>query len=226
MDSTLNQQTYEILKKDIMTFALKPSEAVSTAKLAERYNVSRTPVREALVKLEAQGLVEIYPQSKSLISPIDVERANQEWFIRVSLECGMVEEFFNKVTDKDIERMKDICKKFGTLLNKEVNHETAYEYLCLDNEFHAVTYDVAGEKLAAEVISNTMAHYNRIRLLVDMENTNKERTIKAHEKLVNYVINRDVSGYKKELETHLHHIVKDIELMQEAFPMFFKQYNN
>lgn len=226
MDSSLNQQIYEILKKDIMTFALKPSEAVSAAKLAERYNVSRTPVREALVKLETQGLVEIYPQSKSLISAIDVERAKQEWFIRVSLETSMVEEFFAKVTDEDIAKMKDICEKFAILSKKEVNHETSYEYLCLDNEFHAVTYEVAGERLAAEVISNTMAHYNRIRLLVDMENTNKERTIKAHEKLVDYVINKDIEGYKRELETHLHHIVKDIELMRELFPMFFKQNNN
>ena len=63
MDKTLNQETYDRLKKDIMTFALKPGDQVSAAKLAERYHVSRTPAREALVKLETEGLVDIYPQS-------------------------------------------------------------------------------------------------------------------------------------------------------------------
>ena len=45
MDKSLNQQTYDRCRKDIMTFALKPGEPVSAAKLAERYNVSRTPAR-------------------------------------------------------------------------------------------------------------------------------------------------------------------------------------
>ena len=49
VDRSLNQQTYERFRKDIMTFALKPGDPVSAAKLAERYEVSRTPAREALV---------------------------------------------------------------------------------------------------------------------------------------------------------------------------------
>ena len=71
MTNSLNQQTYDLFRKDIMTFSLKPGESVSAAKIADRYHVSRTPAREALVKLETEGLVDIYPQSKSLISKID-----------------------------------------------------------------------------------------------------------------------------------------------------------
>lgn len=66
MNNSLNMQTYENLKKDIMTLALMPGEPVSAAKIAERYNVSRTPAREALVKLEGEALVDIYPQSASV----------------------------------------------------------------------------------------------------------------------------------------------------------------
>ena len=91
MDNTLNQQTYERMKREIMTFALKPGDPVSAAKLAERYNVSRTPARETLVKLQTEGLIDIFPQSKSVISKINVQRVRQEWFIRKTLEMGMVD---------------------------------------------------------------------------------------------------------------------------------------
>ncbi|MBR5766531.1 MAG: GntR family transcriptional regulator, partial [Lachnospiraceae bacterium] len=77
MGNSLNTQTYENLKRDIMTLALMPGEPVSAAKIAERYNVSRTPAREAIVKLESEALIDIYPQSGSVISRIDVNRAEQ-----------------------------------------------------------------------------------------------------------------------------------------------------
>ena len=72
MERTLNQETYDRFKKDIMTFACKPGEPVSAAKLADRYHVSRTPAREALVKLKAEGLVDIFPQSETgVVCPAD-----------------------------------------------------------------------------------------------------------------------------------------------------------
>jgi len=82
MDKSLNQETYNRLKREILTFVLKPGESVSAAKLADRYQVSRTPVREELVKLETEGMVHIFPQSKTVISRINVHRVRQEWFIR------------------------------------------------------------------------------------------------------------------------------------------------
>lgn len=77
MEKNLNEFTYQKLKKDIMTFVLVPGEAISAAKIAERYGVSRTPAREAIVKLQKEGLVDIYPQSKSLVSWINMERIRQ-----------------------------------------------------------------------------------------------------------------------------------------------------
>nr|MCR4807477.1 GntR family transcriptional regulator [Lachnospiraceae bacterium] len=89
MANSLNNQTYDNLKRDIMTLALMPGEPVSAAKIAERYDVSRTPAREALVKLETEALVDIYPQVGSEISRINEDRAKQEWFVRRTLEMGV-----------------------------------------------------------------------------------------------------------------------------------------
>ncbi|MBR5931425.1 MAG: GntR family transcriptional regulator [Lachnospiraceae bacterium] len=222
MNSSLNQLTYDYLKKDIMTFSLKPGEPVSAAKIAERYHVSRTPAREALVKLETEGLVDIFPQSKSVISKIDVERAKQEWFIRKTLELGMVDGLFERVQQSDILKMRSFCRKMEEISELARNHELAYEYLRCDNEFHAMTYHIAGQSLAAEMIANTMAHYNRIRLLIDLDNYYKDRTVSTHEKLIRCIENGDREGYRTLLEKHLGYITQDIEDMRKQNPDLFK----
>lgn len=221
MDRSLNQQTYERFRKDIMTFALKPGDPVSAAKLAERYEVSRTPAREALVKLEAEGLVDIFPQSKSVISKIDVSRVKQEWFIRKTLELGMVDAFFDKVTQKDIEMMRKYSRKLVASAALPRTHESSYEYLCNDNAFHAVTYYVAQEYLASNVIATTVSHYNRVRLLIDLDSVNMDRTVSDHDELIALLEKRDRAGYRKVLEKHLGYIESDLDRMKDLFPQFF-----
>lgn len=222
MDRNLNQQTYGRLKRDILTFGLKPGEQISAAKVAERYHVSRTPAREALVKLETEGMLEIYPKSGTVISKIDVHRVEQEWFIRKALELAMADAFIKKVTDRDIDLMRAYNRELVALSNQPVSPELVYDYLCADNDFHAVSYMVAGERLSATIIDNMMAHYNRIRMLVDLEPEFKERTISDHERLIACVEARDVNAYRAFLTEHLGHIVTDIENMREKHPYYFE----
>lgn len=221
MDKSLNQQTYDRCKKDIMTFALKPGEPVSAAKLAERYNVSRTPAREALVRLQSEGMVDIFPQSKSMISKINVSRARQEWFIRKTLEVAMTDAFFAHVTPADIKEMRMYAEKCAHIGEQPRNHETSYEYLKNDNKFHAVTYRVARETLSAEIIESTMAHYSRIRLLVDLDNQYKDRTVADHDELIRLVEAGDKEGYRAALEKHLGRVIGDMEQMSRLAPELF-----
>lgn len=223
MNSSLNQLTYDYLKKDIMTFALKPGEPVSAAKIAERYNVSRTPAREALVKLEIEGLVDIYPKSKSVISKIDIERAKQEWFIRKTLEMGMVDDLFNRIRQSDILKMRAFSRKMIEISNEEKTHDTVYEYLLSDNQFHALTYQISGQNLSAVMIANTMAHYSRIRILTDLDKFYQDRTVSTHEQLIDLLEDNNREAYRELLEKHLDYIIKDIEDMRVANPDLFKE---
>ncbi len=221
MDISLNQQTYEQLKKDIMTFALKPGEPVSAQKIAERYNVSRTPAREALVRLQDEGMVDIYPKSKSVVSKIKTERIRQEWFVRRSLELGLVDSFFNKVREDDINQMREAVEHMERIGNTPRTHETSYEYIRSDDRFHEITYRVSEERLAARIIENTLPNYRRMRILVDFDDTNKNRTVGEHKRLITLIENRDKETYREFLSMHLGHIVTDIEKLRMEFPDMF-----
>lgn len=223
MDTSLNQQTYERLKKDILTFALKPGEPVSAQRIAERYEVSRTPAREALVRLQDEGMVDIFPQSRSVISKIKRDRIYQEWFVRKSLELGMVDSFFDRVKKSDIKEMKEAVKQLSKLGDHPRTHETSYEYLKCDDHFHAIMYRVTGEELAANIIENTLSDYRRVRLLVDLDNVNKDRTVDDHERLIKLLTENDREGYRKLLTEHLSHIIDDMRNLHEQVPEMFEE---
>ncbi len=222
MDKSLNQSTYDRLKKDILSFTLKPGESVSAAKLADRYQVSRTPAREALVKLETEGMVNIYPQSKTVISRINVHRVRQEWFVRKSLELGMVDPFFEKVNHHDVELMRMYNRELGKMVLQPQSPESDYEFLTHDNDFHAVAYMVTGERLSARLIYVATAHYNRLRMLIDRAPECKKRTLQDHEALIDCVVKGQKEEYRKLLSDHLTHIVSDVDRMREQYPDYFE----
>ena len=222
MDKSLNQETYNRLKRDILTFALKPGDAVSAAKLAERYQVSRTPVREALVKLETEGMVNIFPQSKTVISKINVHRVRQEWFIRKTLELGMVDSFFEKMTDSDINLMKMYNDEIAACLSRPMSPDEEFDYQGYDNDFHGVMYMAAGERLSATIICFMTAHYNRLRILIDREEQFKRRTLDDHETLMECMKKRDKEGFRNVLGEHLSHIISDMDRVREMYPDYIE----
>lgn len=217
MDASLNQNTYELLKQDIMTFQLKPGEAISAAKVAERYAVSRTPAREAIVKLDKEGLVQIFPQSKTLVARISLERAKQEWFVRSSLEISMVPQFIRKRTDETIHAMQKNLEQ-----QKRAHHPIdAGSYLALDNEFHGLIYEAAGEPLAREIIDTHVTHYNRIRFLTDFSPEIRAKTIHEHEQIIRAAQQRDAEAMEAVLRTHIRRILIDQEDILEHYPNYF-----
>jgi len=222
MDKSLNQETYNRLKKEILTFVLKPGDSVSAAKLAERYQVSRTPVREALVKLETEGMVHIFPQSRTVISRINIHRVRQEWFIRKTLELGMTDVLFKKIKDQDLDLMQTYHNEIVKLSNEQIGPEDEYNFHEFDNDFHGVTYMAAGERLAATIIFYLTAHYNRARILIDRNEESKKRIIAEHGMLMECIRNREKEKYRNVLEAHLSHILNDIDDMRELYPDYFE----
>ena len=76
--SSVQEMVYRTLRDKIVSMELKPGTTISTQEIADSMSVSRTPVREAFIRLATESLVEIMPQRKTLVSRIDVSRAQQD----------------------------------------------------------------------------------------------------------------------------------------------------
>ena len=87
---TAREQTLETLRNEIITLHLAPGVALSENELAAEHGVSRTPVRESLILLQGEGLVQVYPQVGTFVSLVDPERVAEAQFIREAIEWDKV----------------------------------------------------------------------------------------------------------------------------------------
>lgn len=214
---TLNDQVLENIVVDIMNLQLEPGKAVSVQKLADRYGVSRTPVREAVVRLQEEGLVVIYPQSKTIVSKINLERIEQERFIRNQLELGSVEEFIQNCSVKAIAKMEECIQGMNGMkgLGKE------YGVFQLDEEFHASIFKTAGLEMAYEVIQKTNTHYNRLRILSLKQEGIVEKIISEHYAILDAAKKRNGESMSELLEKHINEVEVEIHTMKKNYPEYF-----
>ncbi len=216
MEASLNENTYLALKKDIMNLSLKPGDAISAAKVAEMYDVSRTPAREAIVKLEREGLLHIFPQSKTIVSKINLDRAMQEWFVRSTLEIEMVPRFIQHCNDAVIQQLVENLEK-----QKNADTEDAYNYFRLDNEFHGIIYEASGELLAKEIIDTNMTHYNRIRYLTDLSEEIHQKTLREHGLMIEAAREQDAEWMQAIVKKHIRRIHSDRNEVMKKYPEYF-----
>ena len=83
----VSSQIFDHLREQIVSLQLAPGTLLSRQALAERFGVSQTPIRDALLRLEQEALVAVHPQSSTMVAPIDVDQAHEAQFLRIALEC-------------------------------------------------------------------------------------------------------------------------------------------
>lgn len=209
--------TYNRIREDIMNMTLEPGTDVSVQKLSERYGVSRTPAREAVVRLQQSGLLEIYPQRKTVVSKINLQRVREEWFIRNSLESAVVDSFIHNCSPLVVDTMQELINK----QKKYVDKEHFREFYSRDNRLHQLIFEVAGEELAWLTIEEVASHYNRIRLLHTKINGVEPSVIKEHEKMVAAAQKQDVEEMRKVVTEHSNNLLEYVKSMPKQYPHFF-----
>lgn len=200
-----------------MNMALEPGMDVSVQKLSERYGVSRTPVREAVVRLQQSGLVEIYPQRKTVVSRIDLQRVREEWFIRTSLEAAVVDDFIHKCSELVADTMQELINKQKKYMDKKY----FIEFYHKDNRFHQLIFETAGVSLAWYTIEELASHYNRICLLYGKMEGARQSHISQHEDMVAAIRRRDAEGLRQAVKEHSGSLLEQVNRMSRQYPQFF-----
>src|ERR1700757_1617307 len=104
---TTRVEAYEALRASIVSLQRAPGQRLSEAELARDLGVSRTPVREAIIQLRADGLVEVTPQRGSFVSKISLRNVREAQFAREALECAAVRVAVDRIDDAAGERLRE-----------------------------------------------------------------------------------------------------------------------
>lgn len=190
---------YRVLKDNIMCLELKPGELLSESELAKKLNVSRTPIREVLIKLKAEKLIEVKPQAGTYVSLIDRNLIEEAIFIRYNLEkealkeaCESFSEDILMEMEKSLFAQKLIAKKGDNLL----------EFHNLDKEFHRLLFVGINKANVWESICNISTHYNRMRLLAEKK-LNKQFLVDHHIIYLDIIKNKKVEIIDDVVSKHI-----------------------
>ena len=147
--SLLRDTVHDRLRDAIVDGTLAPGEVVRDTELAAWLGVSRTPVREALLRLGESGLVRAAPGRSTVVAEIDLDEVREAHAVVVAMHRLAVSEAVARLTDDDLDRMRAANVRFADALEAR---DTAAA-LAADDDFHAVAVDVAGNRAVTTVLT-------------------------------------------------------------------------
>jgi len=212
--TTNKVNVYTILKNSIQFLVLKPGTKIVEAELAAELGVSRTPIREALLHLSDELLVEIYPQRGTYVSKINLHLAREMAYMRHILETEICLEMCRKKA-----KVRDIVEDKLYFMNLAVKKQDVIEYIMCDDEFHGALFSYDKHDMIWKIISNTRSHYNRILVLDMMFPNSLEDSYNDHLKIVECIESGDEDGLIKLL--NLHHEFTEVEHIKEKYKEYF-----
>lgn len=195
---TAKEYAYRVLKDNIMFLELKPGEALSEMELAEKLNLSRTPIREVLMKLKGEHLIDVKPQSGTSVSLIDMNLIEEAVFMRFIIEekvlklaCESFPEDLFLELEKNLYAQEIIANMEGG--------ET--EFHKLDTKFHEILFLGVNKTNVWQSILSISTHYNRLRLLTQKTDS-KQEVVNQHKKFLEAIKNKDTSRVHELMDAH------------------------
>lgn len=221
MKENTRDYVYRTLKNKIMYLELLPGENVSEIELAEQLGVSRTPIREVMVKLVSENLVEVYPQRGSFVSKIDLEAVDEGYALRKLVEKDVLKRAMDKM---DVEQFKELQKNLYLQKGNIELGESVIDRFQLDNEFHKIIYRIASRKRTWEGLQTICTHYDRLRFLdaMDKEGSGKT-TLKQHTLILDALEKREFEKIDEIIDQHLSNFKEKIEKFKTEYPDYFKK---
>ncbi len=220
-----NQESvvYKTLREKILTLELKPGQELNVNQVAEEMNVSRSPIRDALLRLSLDNLVDIYPQKGTRVSFLDKEIIEQERFFRITTELGVLH-LFMKQLDEAHQKIY-AAKLKAILLEQHASLLSGDKKLFMeeDDALHKFFYSETNNNWLWNVVASNTGNDYRIRILsYDVERISMF-VEKEHAALVNAI----EEGNSQEVfaidEKHMRNLESLLPKMIGAYPEYFNK---
>jgi DNA-binding GntR family transcriptional regulator len=212
---SVRDQTLETLRRRIISLQLPPGEPLSENELAQELGVSRTPVRESLILLREEGLVQVFPQIGSFVSLVDLGRVAEAQFVREAIECASLRDAV--VDDAGMAGLREILQS-QTDADSSGDVE---EFFRLDEDFHRELLRLAGHESAWAAVNSAKAHLDRARRLSLIETRPIATLIEQHTAVVDALQANNLNDADSSLRLHLRGIFEDVKRIQASTPGLF-----
>ena len=214
-----SNQVYAALREAIVSAEFEPGRRLSENELAERLGVSRTPVREALVRLRDERLVAIVPQLGTFVTLISPEAIEDAAFVREALECSAIRLSTERAGPRDLEEL-------GANLAAQERAEAEGDidaFDALDEALHRMLCELSGREIAWSLSRRANGHLDRVRRLSLPEPGYLTEMVSEHRAVVAAVADRDADVAEETLRHHLRMVLSSLPSIRASHPDYFEE---
>jgi GntR family transcriptional regulator, rspAB operon transcriptional repressor len=207
-------QVFEHLRELIVSLELPPGTLLARAELAEAFGVSQTPVRDALIRLGEEGLVDIFPQHATVVSRIDTASAGQVHFMRKAIEGDVAAKL---ATDRDpvlLARLREQLRRQAALAAAD----DYASFILADQEFHQRMYIAAGVPDLFDLVRRLSGHVDRLRRLHLPVKGKARGVVRDHTRIVDAIDSGDGQAARQAVLDHLSGTLGQVEQLRAAHP--------
>ena len=200
------------MRADIVMGVLQPSDAIREADIAERLGVSRTPVREALLRLQRLGLVDIFPQSGTRVAPIRLEKVRAAQLIREAVEVEVVRRACRTASDAALAAIGHVIEDQLVAVQRN-DMPRLFE---LDEDFHRAIYRAAGLDAVADELEDLKVHLNRLRYIGINWPRGADKVTEEHGEILAALTARDEEKAAKAMTRHLRAVLPVLDRLGQS----------
>ena len=189
---TLREKILENIRDAIISGTLKAGSRVSEPDLAERYGISRTPIREAFRQLESEGYLTVIPRRGAVVSEFNTKEVEDFYAIKSILEGYAAHCACDKLTAKELERLQTINNRLAALADAN----DVRGFCKIHDEFHSLFINAADNEKLKEMIFGLVSRFQRLRYMSLSLPGRMKISVQEHEKIIEAFRKKDAETVK------------------------------
>ena len=215
---------YYMLRQSITNLDYAPGQILDINSISDELGVSRSPVRDALLRLAHDKLVDIFPQKGTRVSLLNKNIIYQERFMRITLELGVLEQCMRTLDDAE-KRHVFVTKLKGFLLAQHASilDNDKISFLNYDDDMHHLLYTQAGCEWIWETLVSRTGNDHRIRVLSYKTSGISEKVKVEHKEIIDGISGGDFAVVRKLDKKHLERLYDEIDVLESYFPEYFEK---
>lgn len=222
MEKYSAEDLYEDLLDRIIRIDLEPGKRISENEICSQYNVSRSVVRSAFIRLSQYNLLTVYPQRGTYVNLIDLDYVRKALLIRISLEKELLGRFLDSENKEEtIERLQDNLARQANYYSEE---DYTKEFKDLDEEFHNIILSSMGDEGVLDLLDGHLLHISRWRNVYVKLGYRISRLVDEHGEILNAIKRDDKEHAMSAMQVHID-TINDLITVDSEYAEYFKQGN-
>ncbi len=194
----LSEKAYSLIKEKVVTLELPPSAVIDEQMLMQELELGRTPIREALQRLDSEGLVNVVPRRGTFVSDISITDLQKIFELRIVLEGFCARMAAQRITQDQLERIEVVLRDL-----EDLQDGSSTALMTIDKRFHRLLYRAAGNEFLTEVLDRLYDFSLRLWYLVLGSLDDVRHSIEQHHQMVEALRARDAERAEALVQAHI-----------------------